>query len=102
MPLYQCEQCGWATTAFRVEAVRDHHDDCPECLGTIRMVFYVGTPSVDPDPPLAELQAERDRARERLSRRRVPERTQRPGRMPALRRSAIHSAPRSRPSRQSP
>ncbi len=68
MPLYRCAQCGWATTAFRVEAVRDHHIDCPECLGTIRLVFYVGTPSLDPDPPLAQLEAERDRARERQSR----------------------------------
>jgi hypothetical protein len=67
MPLYRCARCGWATTAFRVEAVRDHHADCPECLGTIRMVFYVGTPSLDPDPSLAQLEEERDRARERLS-----------------------------------
>jgi hypothetical protein len=89
MPLYRCEQCGWATTSFRVEAVRDHHADCPECLGTIHMVFYVGTPSLDPDPPLAELQAERDRAREQFSRRRALARSRRRGRTPA-----IHSAVR--------
>ncbi len=88
MPLYRCARCGWATTSFRVDAVRDHRADCPECLGTIRLVFYVGTPSLDPDPPLAQLEQERERARERLSRWRAHERARRRRRATARNESA--------------
>jgi hypothetical protein len=44
VPLYGCERCGWTTTAFRVDAVREHQADCPGCAGAIRLVFHVRTP----------------------------------------------------------
>ena len=80
VPLYCCELCGWACTGFRVDAVREHQADCPECSGTIRLVFAIGTPPVDPDPTLTDLQAERDRAHERSLRWRARARAQTRGR----------------------
>jgi rubredoxin len=44
VPLYRCEQCGWATTAFRFEAVPAHRTDCPECAGVLRMTFDAMAP----------------------------------------------------------
>jgi hypothetical protein len=81
MPLYRCERCGWATTAFRVDAVRDHHTDCPECAGALRMVFHIGNSRVEPDPVPEDLKAERDRARKEYDRRIARERGQRRGRL---------------------
>ena len=80
MPLYCCEQCGWATTSFRFDAVREHHTDCPQCSGLVRLVFHIGAKGVEPEPTPADLQAERDRARERFARRRAGDRADRRGR----------------------
>jgi hypothetical protein len=80
VPLYSCEQCGWATTSFRFDAVREHHSDCPECSGLVRLVFHIRTNAVEPEPTPADLQAERERARERFARRRLRERVARRGR----------------------
>jgi hypothetical protein len=52
VPMYQCDGCGWTTTGFRLDAVRNHEGDCPGCNGTIRLVFHVGVaPDLDPSQP---------------------------------------------------
>jgi len=43
VPLYWCDGCGWASTAFRVDAVRTHHADCPDCAGTLRLTYHIAT-----------------------------------------------------------
>jgi hypothetical protein len=39
VPLYACDRCGFASTAFRADAARAHQLDYPGCAGTIRMVL---------------------------------------------------------------
>lgn len=39
VPLYACDRCGFASTAFRADAARSHQLDYPLCAGTIRMVL---------------------------------------------------------------
>jgi hypothetical protein len=39
VPLYCCDRCGWAATALRIDAVRDHQRECPACAGTMRLAF---------------------------------------------------------------
>jgi hypothetical protein len=63
--MYSCERCGWATTTFRVEAVREHEADCPECAGALRMVFHLETATRPVEPTREDLQDQRDQARER-------------------------------------
>ena len=55
VPLYACDRCGFASTAFRVDAARAHQLDYPSCTGTIRMVLdpparrpQIGGSSLDP------------------------------------------------------
>jgi hypothetical protein len=54
VPLYCCDVCGWATTAFRVDAVREHHNECRSCVGTMRLAFDL----LGRAPPEAILPAE--------------------------------------------
>jgi hypothetical protein len=49
VPLYRCERCGWVTNAHLVDAVREHQATCPECAGTIRLVFDAGTAPSNPN-----------------------------------------------------
>jgi hypothetical protein len=39
VPLYCCEDCGWAFTGLRVDAVHAHRDECPVCAGVLRLAF---------------------------------------------------------------
>ena len=48
--MYQCDGCGWTTAGFRLDAVHDHEGNCPECMGTIRLVFHVGMTPAERDP----------------------------------------------------
>lgn len=79
MPLYCCDVCGWATTAFRVDAVRGHQTVCPSCAGAMRIAFHLEEP---PPPAIlpAEQESELTRAVKRSLRRRV-ERRGRPSRI---------------------
>jgi hypothetical protein len=39
VPLYACDRCGFASTAFRADAARAHQLDYASCAGTIRIVL---------------------------------------------------------------
>jgi hypothetical protein len=73
VPLYCCEVCGWATTALRVDAVREHYVECPACAGTMRLAFDVN-PSADKKPILAGPQAKLEHGLNRSSRPRADRR----------------------------
>jgi hypothetical protein len=40
MPLYSCEQCGWATTASWRQAIPAHASGSPDCYGTVQLVRH--------------------------------------------------------------
>lgn len=83
MPLYCCEVCGWATTAFRVDAVREHHSECPSCAGTMRIAFHLEEPPIPHAAVPAETEPEQIRAI-KLSLRRRAERRGRPSRIDSV------------------
>jgi hypothetical protein len=88
VPFYCCDDCGWATTAFRVDAVREHQIACPSCAGAMRIAFQVEEPPW-PDAVLpTEPESEPTRAVNRSLRRRV-ERRGRPSRIESLVETAI-------------
>jgi anti-anti-sigma factor len=39
VPLYACENCGFTSAAFRLDAVSAHRLEYPECEGVMRIVF---------------------------------------------------------------
>jgi hypothetical protein len=83
VPLYCCDVCGWATTAFRVDAVREHQVECQACAGTMRIAFHLEEPASPPAILPAQPESEQTRAVNRSLRRRA-ERRGRPSRIETL------------------